>query len=344
MKRPIRLGLLGAGRVGRTLLRKALGHAELEVVAIADPAEPEQLAYLLRFDTLLGRLPVPVRPEPGWLAMGERRVRLFAGEAASAADWAAAEIDLLIVAPGRSVTRAELEEEMRKGAPRHLLCVPCAEPPDLTLVRGVNDTALSSRQRVVSIGSVTANASIPLLKILLERFGVERVFLTSVHAYGTHLRLADVPSDDLRGGRAAAENIIPQPTNADELIVELLPALAGKVSGLALNVPVANGSVVDLTCWHPREIVAAEINDVVREAAAGPLAGILAYETEPIVSSDCLQSEHSGVFDSLSTQVVAGRISKTLTFYDNAWGYVSRALEVALRWCQEVESGPGEGV
>ncbi len=331
---PFRVGVLGAGRVGRTLIRSSLSRADLQVVALADPAEADQLAYLLQFDTLLGRLPHRVRHENGWLVMGEQRLRLYAGEAAQAADWNTAGIDLLVVAPGRAMTRAELEAERDRGAPRFLLCVPLIERPDLTLIRGVNDGELRPEHNVVSIGSVTANASIPVLKVLLEVFGLERVFLTSVHAYGSHLRLADVPSDDPRGGRAAAENVIPQPTNADELIAELLPQLAGRVSGLALNVPVPNGSVVDLTCWHPHSLCAADINAAMEQAIAGPLAGILAFETEAIVSSDCLHSSHSGVFDSLSTQVVAGRISKTLTFYDNSWGYVNRALETAAKMCR----------
>lgn len=332
--RSFRIGLLGLGRVGRTLLRCSFEQTDVEVVALADPAEPEQLAYLVKFDTLLGRLEETVRLDAGWLSVGHRRLRLDAGECAHTADWSSAEIDLLVVAPGRTVSRAELEKERGRGAPRFLLCAPLQEAPDLTLIRGVNDGALRPDHDVVSVGSVTANAAIPVLKVLFEAFGLERVFLTSVHAYGTHLRLADVPSDNPRTGRAAAENIIPQATNADELVAELLPQLQGRVSGIALNVPVPNGSVVDLTCWHPSAISPSEINRGIEAAANGPLRGILAFETQPIVSSDCLRLPYSGIFDSLSTQVVAGRVSKTLTFYDNAWGYAHRVLEVASQMCR----------
>ena len=152
-----------------------------------------------------------------------------------------------------------------------------------------------------------------------------------MHAYSNQLRLADVPADDMRSGRAAAENIIPQPTNADELIAELVPELAGKISGLAVNVPVPNGSIVDLTCWHPGAVTVEAINAALRSAADQSLYGVLAYETEPIVSSDILRSTYSGTFDSLSTMVIGGKVSKTLTFYDNGWGYCHRVIDLLRR-------------
>jgi glyceraldehyde 3-phosphate dehydrogenase len=211
------------------------------------------------------------------------------------------------------------------------VCSPSDELTDATIVVGVNDKRLAAEHRIVSAGSVTANCAAPVLKVLAAEFGIERAFLTSVHAYSNQLRLADVPTDDMRSGRAAAENIIPQPTNADELIAALLPELAGRISGLAINVPVPNGSLVDLTCWHPREVTAEAINAALRSAAEQSLYGILAYETEPIVSSDILHSTYSGTFDSLSTMVVGGRVSKTLTFFDNGWGYCHRVIDLLRR-------------
>jgi glyceraldehyde 3-phosphate dehydrogenase len=199
------------------------------------------------------------------------------------------------------------------------------------VVAGVNGEALEPRHRIVSVGSVTANCVGPVLRVLHRSFGVERAFLTTVHAYTSHLHLADVPTAEWRTGRAAGENIIPHSTNADDVLADLLPELNGRVSGLALHVPVPNGSLVDLTCWHSRPVTVEEINSAVRDAAAGELAGVLAYETEPIVSSDVLGTRFSGVFDSLSTMVVAGRVSKTITFYDNAWGYANRVLDLLRR-------------
>jgi glyceraldehyde 3-phosphate dehydrogenase len=229
------------------------------------------------------------------------------------------------------VSRAAAEAHLKAGAGRVLLCSPPADPPDATIVVGVNDAKLEERHRVVSAGSVTANCAAPVLSVLDRAFGIERAFLTTVHAYSNQLRLADVPSDDMRSGRAAAENIIPQPTNADELLVELFPHLAARISGLAMNVPVANGSIVDLVCWHRADVTKEEINAEMARAAEGPLYGVLEYETEPIVSSDILRSSFSGTFDSLSTMTIGRRLSKTLTFYDNGWGYAHRVVDLLRR-------------
>jgi len=328
---PLSIGLLGCGRVGRNLIRILTRSNDLEVAAVADPFEPEQIEYLLKFDTLLGRFPEPLALEGDELVIGAKRIAVHAGADATHPDWRALGVDVVVFATGKPVGRAEIEAEIARGASRVVLCSPPAEPPDATIVFGVNEETLRAEHRVVSAGSVTAVCIAPILRLLEGSFGVERAFLTTVHAYGTRLALADVPADDMRSGRAAAENIIPQQTNADELLAELLPSLAGKVSGLAMNVPVPNGSVVDLTCWHPRDVSAEEINGVVRAAAEGPLYGVVDYEVEPIVSSDIVKTTYSGTFDSLSTMVVGGRISKTLTFYDNAWGYAHRVVDLLRR-------------
>ncbi len=320
------IGLLGCGRVGRNLVRILRDSPELEVLAIQDRAEASQVEYLLKFDSLLGRFPDPIRLDGETLVVGERRIALFPADATP--DWRALGVDVVVLATGRPTPRAEAEAHLARGAGRVVLCTPLIEPADATVVFGVNQGTLQASHRVISVGSVTTNCAAPVLKVLAGSFGIERVFLTTVHAYGANLALADVPAEDMRSGRAAAENIIPQPTNADELIAELLPELAGRISGMSMNVPVANGSVVDLTCWHPRPVLPEEINDALAAACNGPLAGVIRYETEPIVSSDVLHSIYSGTFDSLSTMTVGGRVSKTLTFYDNAWGYAHRVVEL----------------
>jgi glyceraldehyde 3-phosphate dehydrogenase len=328
---PLQIGLVGCGRVGRNLVRLLARQESLRLVAIEEPAEPEAVEYLLRFDTLLGRFPDTLKRVDGGLEIAGRPVALLAPPPEGTPPWKQLGVSVVIEASGRSRTRAELEAHLAAGARRVVVCSPSAEPPDLTVVAGVNGGEFAARHRIVSAGSVTANCAGPVLRLLARTFGVERAFLTTVHAYSSHLRLADVPTPEMRTGRAAGENIIPHSTNADDLLVDLLPELAGRVSGLALHVPVPNGSVVDLTCWHPRAVTADEINAAVRAAAEGELAGILAYETEPIVSSDVLMTTYSGVFDSLSTMIVAGRVSKTLTFYDNAWGYANRVLDLLRR-------------
>ena len=339
----ISVGIVGCGRIGRNLVRilagSSLGRSSgIELAAIIDRTDPGTLEYLLRFDTLLGRYPTPISRRDGALEIDGREIALLAPPAPApgpggspAPDWKALGVDVVIEATETPQTRAALEGHLANGAERVLVCSPCDDLPDATIVVGVNEKSLLPAHRIVSVGSVTANCAAPVLQVLAAEFGLDRVFLTSVHAYSNQLRLADVPADDMRSGRAAAENIIPQPTNADELIATLVPGLAGKISGLSINVPVPNGSVVDLTCWHPREVTAEAINAAVRAAAEKSLYGIVAYETEPIVSSDILHSTYSGTFDSLSTMIVAGRVSKTLTFFDNGWGYCHRVIDLLRR-------------
>jgi glyceraldehyde 3-phosphate dehydrogenase len=247
--------------------------------------------------------------------------------------WGELGVDVVIEATSKYRTRAEVERHFAAGAKRVILCSPPAEPPDFTIVFGVNEDQLRPEHRIVSVASATAIAAGPVLKVLDDAFGVERAFLTTVHAFTNQQRLADVPDDDPRRGRAAGENIIPQETHAADLLAELLPDLKGKISGYSLNVPVANGSVVDLVCWHQRPVTVEAVNEVVRTAAAGDgLKHILGYETEPIVSSDILLSEDSGTFDSLGTMVLGNEVSKTLTWFDNGWGYAHRVVDLLRRF------------
>jgi len=228
-----------------------------------------------------------------------------------------------------------VERHFAAGAKRVILCSPPAEAPDLTVVFGVNEDQLRPEHRIVSASSVTAIAAGPVIKTLDEAFGVDRVFLTTVHAFTNQQRLADVPHDDPRRGRAAGENIIPQETHAAELLADLLPDLRGKITGYSMNVPVANGSVVDLVCWHQKPVTVETVNEVVRNAAMGDrLKHVLGYETEPIVSSDILHSEYSGTYDSLATMVLGKNVSKTLTWFDNGWGYAHRVVDLLRRFEQ----------
>jgi glyceraldehyde 3-phosphate dehydrogenase len=268
-------------------------------------------------------------------------VRMLPGKEPGEIPWGDLGIDSVIEATTAYRTRAEMERHLAAGARRVFLCSPPAEPPDITVVMGVNDGELRPEHRIVSNASSTAHSAAPVAKILHEAFGIRRAFLTTVHAYTDEQRLADVPAEEPRRGRAAAENIIPQETNAAEVLVGLLPELRGKLTGLAMNVPVANGSVVDLVCWHERPVTIDEVNRAVREAAASKrFARILAYEDNPIVSSDVLNSSASGTFDSLATMVLAGNVSKTLTWFDNGWGYAHRLVDLIRRF-QQIDDPAG---
>jgi glyceraldehyde 3-phosphate dehydrogenase len=324
---------MGLGRIGRNIFRILYRSDRFRIEAISDVADHAALAYLLRFDTILGRFPEAVSLKDGHLYAAGRQIAMLSGAKPGDVDWGALGVDTVIEATAQYRTREEIARHFERGAKRVILCEPSLTPPDITVVMGVNDDQLRSEHRIVSNGSSTANCAAPVLKILEGAFGIERAFLTTVHAYSNQQRLADVPAADPRRGRAAAENIIPQETNSAEVIMSLLPEVAGKLTGLAMNVPVANGSVVDLVCWHERKVTVEAINEVVRTAVSGPpYRRILDFEDDPIVSSDIIHSEFSGTFDGPATMVLGENVSKTLTWFDNSWGYAHRVVDLLARF------------
>lgn len=336
---PIRVGLMGFGRIGRNLFRILYDRDDIRIAAISDIADHASLEYLLRFDTILGRFPDEVSIKGSNLYVLGRQIPMLDARDPGDVPWDALGVDVVIEATARPRTRAELVPCLERGAKRIILCAPPAEPPDITVVRGVNDDDLHPEHRIISNASCTAHCVAPLIKILHDAFGIERAFLTSVHAYTNQQRLADVPAADKRRGRAAAQNIIPQETKSAEVLMVLMPALRGRIAGMAMNVPVPNGSVVDLVSWHDRPVTAEAINEVVRTAALSRYKGLLDYEDEPIVSSDIVRSPYSGTFDSLATMVLDERVSKTLCWYDNGWGYAHRVVDLIERFVEMDSEG-----
>jgi glyceraldehyde 3-phosphate dehydrogenase len=326
------IGLMGLGRIARNLFRLLYRNEEFPITAVSDPADPEALTYLLRFDTLLGRFPEAMSLREGKLQVAGRSIPLLGEGDAGDVPWAELGVHTVIEAMQEMPSRDDLERHLEAGAKRVILCVPPSDEPDITVVMGVNDGDLRAEQRIVSNASNTAHAAAPILHILDAAFGVERAFLNTVHAYSDQQRLADVPDADPRRGRAAAENIIPQQTNAGQVIREILPELDRRVTASALNVPVPDGSVVDLVCWHREPISAQLINDTVRAAIEADWQGLLEYEDDPIVSSDVRMSSCSGIFDSAATMTLGENVSKTLTWFDNGWGYAHRVVDLLRRF------------
>jgi glyceraldehyde 3-phosphate dehydrogenase len=330
---PLNIGLMGFGRMGRSLFRILHDAPDIRIAAISDIADHDALVYLLRFDTLLGRFPHEVSLKDSTLYVGGRRTRMLAGEKPGDVDWGELGVHTVIDASARFPHRADIERHLESGAERVILCVPSVDPPDITAIMGLNDGSLSHRHRIVSNASCTAHAAAPLLHVLGEAFGIERAFLSSVHAYTNEQRLADVPAEDPRRGRAAAENIIPQETNAGELLVELIPSLRGKLTAHSINVPIPNGSLVDLVCWHEHAVDREEINEVMRSAAGSARwRGILDFEDDPIVSSDILRSTYSSTFDCQATMTLGDNVSKTIAWFDNSWGYAHRVVDLLRRF------------
>jgi len=329
------IGLMGFGRIGRNLFRILYQSEDIKLAAISDIADHKALEYLLRFDTILGPFPDEVSIQEGNLYVVGRQIPMLSEKEPGDVPWGDLGVDTVIEATAQNRTREDFEKHLAQGAKRVILCVPQKTPPDITVVMGVNDDRLKPEHRVVSNGSCTAHCAAPVIKILHEAFGIQRAFLSTVHAYTNQQRLADVPSEDKRRGRAAAENIIPQETNATQVVTELIPDLAGRLSGASMNVPVPNGSVVDLVCWHEKPVTELAINEVIRTAAASDRwRGILNFEDDPIVSSDIIHSTYSSTFDSLATMVQKENVSKTLSWYDNGWGYAHRVVDLIRKFME----------
>src|SRR5215470_12376363 len=308
---------------------------DIRVGGISEIAEHKGLEYLLRFDTVLGRFPDEVSIKEGNLYTVWRQIPMISEKATPQPPWGDLGVHTVIEATSKSRTRAELEKHLAAGAKRVLSLAPPADAFDLMVVMGVNDDKLDSRQRIVSNASSTVHAVTPTLKILHDAFGVKRALFTTVHSYTSQHRLADVPAEDMRRGRAAAENIIPQESRSPRMVAELLPELAGKVTGYAMNVPVRNGSVVDLVCWYEKKVTPVAINEVVRTAAATDRwRNVVRYEDEPIVSADVIYSSYSSTFDSLATMVMGEHVSKTLCWYDAGYGYAHRAVELIRKYAE----------
>jgi glyceraldehyde 3-phosphate dehydrogenase len=242
--------------------------------------------------------------------------------------WAEFGVQIVIEATGMYRTRDWLQKHLAAGAQKVILTTPPRDEIDLVVVSGVNDDLLKPEHRVLSLGSCTSNAVAPIVKILHEGFGIRHAFMTTVHAYTNDQRLADVPHSELRRSRAAAENIIPASTWSPMAVERIVPEMNGRIRGLAMNVPVPDGSVVDLVTLMNRPVTRDEVNNLVWSAAEGKYRNVVEYVDQPIVSSDVVGNSHSAVFDSLATMVIGGDMVKTLTWYDNGWGYAARAVEL----------------
>ena len=297
-------------------------------VAINDLASEEMEAYLLKYDTVMGEFPGPVEVVDSHLLAAGQRVRLLTEKDPAALPWAELGIDVVIEATGVFRDRAKVSQHLTAGAKRVILTVPPKDALDATIVLGVNDADLHAGVRLVSNASCTTNCLAPVAKVLDDNFGIVRGVMTTVHAYTNDQRLADVPHKDFRRSRAATVNIIPTSTGAAKAVAEVLPQLKGKLDGMAMRVPVPDGSTVDLVVEVSRPTTVEEVNAAMKAAAAGPMARIIEYSEAPLVSSDIIGNSHSSVFDAPSTRVLDGRTVKVLAWYDNEWGYSNRVVDL----------------
>ncbi|MCW4007871.1 MAG: type I glyceraldehyde-3-phosphate dehydrogenase [Candidatus Bathyarchaeota archaeon] len=327
----IKVGINGFGRIGRLLYRAALERkAKIDFVAINDLADAKTNAHLLKYDSIHGRFPGTVEVKGNDLVVNGKLLKVLAEKDPAALPWKDLGVYLVVESTGLFTDREAASKHLQAGAKKVLISAP-AKNPDITIVMGVNDKLYDhAKHNILSNASCTTNCLAPVSKVLDDNFGIEKAFMTTTHSYTNDQRVQDLVHKDLRRARAAALNIIPTSTGAAKAIGEVLPSCSGKMNGIALRVPTADVSIVDLTAVLKKEVTAEEVNAAMKKAAEGPLKGILEYTEDPIVSSDVLHSTYSAVFDAQSTMVLGGKSNfvKVLAWYDNEWGFSCRMVEL----------------
>jgi glyceraldehyde 3-phosphate dehydrogenase len=334
----VKVGINGFGRIGRLVFRAMITRSrEFEVVAVNDLTEPKHLATLLKYDSVHGRFDGSVEAGEGKLSVNGQPIRVLKEREPAKLPWKQMGVEVVVESTGfftdREGPKGGFADHLKAGAKRVVISAP-AKGPDLTVVLGVNDSKLTADHRCVSNASCTTNCLAPMAMILEEKFGIVRGFMTTVHAYTNDQRVADLIHEDLRRARAAAVNIIPSTTGAARAIGLVLPSLEGKLDGVALRVPVPDGSITDLTVDLKQEVTVDQVNQAFREAADTRLKGILEYTEDPIVSSDVVDNDHSCIFDAKSTLVMPkgkGQMVKVFGWYDNEWGYSCRTADIVAR-------------
>ena len=325
----IRVAVNGFGRIGRSVFRVLNNNKEIEIVAINDIFDKGALVYLLKYDTVMGRFPGEISLNGDILVVGNQKVKLFAERIPKQLPWDKLGVDIVVESTGIFRQRSQLEDHISAGAKKVILTVPAKDEIDYTVVLGVNDEGLTKDHHIVSNASCTTNCLAPMAKILHEDFGIDLGVINTIHAYTNDQRLADVPHSDWRRSRAAAENVIPTTTGAARAVGKVLPELNGKLDGIAMRVPVPDGSVVDFNVRLEQEVTVDKINDAVRTAADdGPISKVLQYSTLPVVSTDIIGNQYSSIFDAPFTRVIGGNFVKTLNWYDNEWGYSNRVVDL----------------
>ena len=335
----LNVAINGFGRIGRAVFRIIATRplTGINVVAINDLADDDVLGYLLEYDSVMGPFDQEVTVADGVMTVGNHHIAMLRETDPAKLPWGELEVDVVIESTGVFRDRASLQKHLDAGAKRVILTVPSKDAIDETIVLGVNDGELGPEDLIVSNASCTTNCLAPLAKVLDDSFGINKGVMTTVHAYTNDQRLADVPHEDLRRSRAATENIIPTTTGAAKAVGEVLPNLVGRLDGIAMRVPVPDGSTVDLVVELNRDVTAEEVNAAVKKAAEGELAGIMEYTEDPIVSTDIIGNPHSSIFDASGTQVIGGNLVKVMAWYDNEWGYSNRVVDLIERLAEVIE-------
>ena len=323
-----RVGINGFGRIGRNIMRAARDAGNIDIVAVNDITDTATLAHLLKFDSVLGNLSDIVAVDGDGIRIGKERFQVLAERDPANLPWGDLGVDLVLESTGLFTKRDDATKHLSAGAKKVIITAP-AKQPDLTLVLGVNqDQYDPAKHRIISNASCTTNCLAPVAKVLHEKFGLKRGWMTTVHSYTNDQKLLDLPHKDLRRARSAGLSMIPTTTGAAVAVGEVLPELRGKLDGISIRVPTPNVSVVDLVAQVNRQTTAEAVNAAFKVAASGPLKGVLQVATEPLVSIDFKGNPHSSIVDSSYTSVMDGDFVKLLSWYDNEWGYSSRCVDL----------------
>lgn len=324
----IKIGINGFGRIGRMVFRVASKNPHVEVVGINDLTDAKTLAHLLKYDSTQGQFDGTIEVKENAIVVNGKNIPITAIKTPADLPWAKYGVDIVIESTGVFAKKEQCMDHIKAGAKKVILTVPPKDEIDNMIVLGVNDKALKASDQIVSNASCTTNCLAPMVKVLNDNFGVVKGLMTTIHAYTNDQRILDFPHKDLRRARSAAVSMIPTTTGAARAVGKIIPELAGKLNGMAVRVPVPDGSFTDFVAELKNEATIEQINAAMKKAASGPMKGIMEYTDEPIVSIDIVRNAHSCVFDALSTMVV-GNMVKVCGWYDNEWGYSTRVVELA---------------
>ncbi|ARF68600.1 type I glyceraldehyde-3-phosphate dehydrogenase [Paenibacillus larvae subsp. pulvifaciens] len=324
----VKVGINGFGRIGRNVFRAALNNKDVEIVAINDLTNVATLAHLLKYDTTHGVLDATVEAGEGEIKVNGKSIKVYAERDPQNLPWGSLGVKIVVESTGIFTAKEKAEAHIKAGAKKVIISAP-AKNEDITIVMGVNEDKYdAANHHVISNASCTTNCLAPFAKVLDEKFGIVKGMMTTVHSYTNDQQVLDLPHKDLRRARAAAENIIPSTTGAAKAVALVLPQLKGKLNGMAMRVPTPNVSVTDLVVETSKNVTVEEVNAALKEAANGPLKGIMNYSEEPLVSKDYNGDPASSTIDSLSTMVVGDNLLKVVSWYDNEWGYSNRVVDL----------------
>ncbi|MDP8298724.1 MAG: type I glyceraldehyde-3-phosphate dehydrogenase [Candidatus Tantalella remota] len=327
----VKVGINGFGRIGRAAFRIMQERGGFEVLAINDLTDAKTLAHLLKYDSVHGKFNGTVEAKDTSIVVNGKEIEILSIKNPAELPWGKEGVQVVIESTGVFRTREKIALHLEAGAKKVLLTVPPKDAIDNMIVLGVNDDELKPEDKIVSNASCTTNCLAPMVKVLNDTFGLKYGLMTTVHAYTTDQSILDLPHSDLRRARAAAESIIPTTTGAAVAVGKIIPALNGKLNGMAMRVPVKDGSVVDFVAELGKEVTAEEINAAMKKAAEGELKGIMEYSEEPLVSVDIIGNPYSCVFDALSTMTIDKSMVKIVGWYDNEWGYSNRVVDLVAR-------------